>query len=181
MGTQTTTAQIYVGTYGKYNSGSIAGEWLDLSNYSDISEFYAACNELHSDEPDPEFMFQDYEGIPECFVSESHLSEKYFEYRDAVSDLSENDLEAFNIWLANNHTDLTKEDVSDLISSFQDDYQGYQDGFNPQLDFAEQLFDECYLHDVPESIQYYIDYQKFANDLFMGDYWETDGHVFRSN
>ena len=27
-------AKIYVGTYGKYNAGSIFGKWLDLSDYS---------------------------------------------------------------------------------------------------------------------------------------------------
>lgn len=35
-------------------------------------------------------------------------------------------------------------------------------------DAAEVLFDECWLHDVPESIRYYIDYDKFARDCEMG-------------
>ncbi|MNL78164.1 Antirestriction protein (ArdA) [compost metagenome] len=58
-------ARIYVGTYAKYNDGSIAGGWLDLSDYSNKDEFYQACTQLHADEEDPEFMFQDYENIPE--------------------------------------------------------------------------------------------------------------------
>ena len=33
---------------------------------------------------------------------------------------------------------------------------------------AEALFDECWLHEVPESIRYYIDYDKFARDCEMG-------------
>lgn len=33
---------------------------------------------------------------------------------------------------------------------------------------ANQLFDELYLHDVPESVQAYIDYDKFANDCRLG-------------
>lgn len=53
--------RIYVGTYGKYNSGSIAGAWLTLNNFKNESEFWAACRALHKDERDPEFMFQDYE------------------------------------------------------------------------------------------------------------------------
>ena len=34
---------IYVGTYEKYNNGSIAGKWLKLNDYEDISAFYKAC------------------------------------------------------------------------------------------------------------------------------------------
>ena len=40
-------ARVYVGTYGKYNNGSLFGAWLDLSDYADKEEFYEACRELH--------------------------------------------------------------------------------------------------------------------------------------
>ena len=33
---------------------------------------------------------------------------------------------------------------------------------------AEELFDEIYAHDIPESIRCYIDYEKFARDCEMG-------------
>ena len=36
-------AKVYVGTYGKYNNGSLFGAWLDLSDYADKEEFYEAC------------------------------------------------------------------------------------------------------------------------------------------
>lgn len=82
-------ARVYVGTYNKYNSGSLFGKWLDLSDYSDKDEFMEACRELHKDDQDPEFMFQDYENIPEALISESWLSDKFFELRDAIEKLSE--------------------------------------------------------------------------------------------
>ena len=63
--------RLYVGTYAKYNNGSIDGKWLDLNDYSNAEEFYDACSELHSDEDDPEFMFQDFEGFPSDMYSES--------------------------------------------------------------------------------------------------------------
>jgi len=75
----TTEARIYVGTYAKYNSGSIEGKWLDLSDYADIEDFYTAAKELHSDENDPELMFQDWEGIPYGMVSECHVNELVWE------------------------------------------------------------------------------------------------------
>lgn len=33
---------------------------------------------------------------------------------------------------------------------------------------AEQFFDECYSHDIPKDIRFYIDYEKFARDLQIG-------------
>ena len=89
-------ARVYVGTYGKYNAGSLLGEWLDLSDYSDKEEFYNACRELHKDEED----------------------------------------------------------------------------------FAYQIVEECY--ELPEFAKTYFDYEKFARDLFMCDYWMDEGFVFRA-
>lgn len=33
---------------------------------------------------------------------------------------------------------------------------------------AEELFDECYAHDIPENLRCYIDYEKFARDCDIG-------------
>ena len=74
------TIQIYVGTYSKYNEGSIAGAWLDLEKFSDKEDFLSACLELHNDEADPELMFQDYEGFPDRFYSESGITEALFDW-----------------------------------------------------------------------------------------------------
>ena len=76
-------ASVYVGTYGKYNNGSLFGAWLDLSDYADKEEFYEACRELHKDEEDAEFMFQDWENVPEGLIGESWISENFFTLRDA--------------------------------------------------------------------------------------------------
>ena len=35
-------------------------------------------------------------------------------------------------------------------------------------DAAEELFDECYLSDIPESVRNYIDYAAFAHDCELG-------------
>lgn len=49
-------SKIYVSTYQKYTTGTMKGEWLDLSHYASRDDFLAACAELHSDESDPELM-----------------------------------------------------------------------------------------------------------------------------
>ena len=53
--------KLYVGTYHKYNCGSIYGKWIDLDDFSNKNEFLSACFEVHKDEDDPELMFQDVE------------------------------------------------------------------------------------------------------------------------
>jgi len=167
-------ARIYVGTYAKYNEGSIFGKWMDLSDYSDSEEFYEACHALHCDEEEPELMFHDWKNIPSALIGESWLVENIFGIIDAVSNLSETEQEAFFVWLGNSSRDIASEEIHDLILSFEDDYQGE---YNDEEDYAYEVVEQCY--DLPEFAKTYFDYEKFARDLFMGDYWYEDGFVFR--
>lgn len=138
-------ARVYVGTYGKYNNGSLFGAWLDLSDYSDKEDFYEACRELHKDEEDAEYMFQDWENVPENLIGESWISENFFTLRDAVEKLGDTEQEAFFVWCNYKSHDLSEEDADDLVRDFQDEYQGQYDD---EEDFAYQIVEECY--DLPE-------------------------------
>lgn len=169
-------AKIYVGTYAKYNGGSIFGKWLDLSDYSDIEEFYEACAALHADEGDPEYMFQDYEEIPRSLISESWLSKNFFPFRDAVENLEQSHQEPFNLWLNNGGYDLNKEDADELINRFQQDYVG---AYDSEEDFAREYIETNY--DLPEIAITYFDYEYYANDLFKTSYWFDGGHVFNNS
>ena len=57
----------------------------------------------------------------------------------------------------------------------RDEYLGQYDD---EEDFAYEIIEECY--DLPEFAKTYFDYEKFARDLFMCDYWFDDGFVFRA-
>ena len=37
-------ARIYVGTYAKYNNGSLQGEWVELSDFYDLDGFMERCS-----------------------------------------------------------------------------------------------------------------------------------------
>ena len=74
-------ARVYVGTYHKYNNGSLDGKWLNLADYANKAEFLKACKQLHKDEADPEFMFQDWENIPSWMISESSISDEVWEQK----------------------------------------------------------------------------------------------------
>ena len=114
-------------------------------------------------------MFQDWENIPDRFIGESWISEKVWDIINA--DIQNWD--AFEVFM--DFYSGNDEEISDLVSKFDDRYHGEWDS---EEDFAEQLFDECYAHDIPEYLRYYIDYEKFARDLFMGDYYYENGFVF---
>ena len=67
-------------------------------------------------------------------------------------------------------------DWEDWIGDFEESYQGEMD----TREFAEQLAEEFIPADGPQWVFTYFDYEKFERDLFMGDYWENDGFIFRS-
>ncbi|EFI2244205.1 antirestriction protein ArdA, partial [Escherichia coli] len=88
---------VYVGTWHKYNCGSIAGRWFDLTTFDDERDFFAACRALHQDEADPELMFQDYEGFPGNMASECHINWAWVEgFRQARDEGCE---EAYRLWV----------------------------------------------------------------------------------
>lgn len=71
--------RVYVGTYGKYNAGSLAGAWLDLSKFKNFDAFMNECRRVHKDERDPEFMIQDVECWPDGFSAPECISRKEFD------------------------------------------------------------------------------------------------------
>lgn len=178
MGTYNlSNARMYVSTYAKYNKGSLAGKWLTLSDYSNEEEFYAVLYTLHKDEKYPEFMFNDWENIPDApeeLIGESYLYEGIFDLIKEIEDLTDTEQEAFFVWLNYKSIDFTKKDAYDLIRIFKDDYVGEYDD---EEDFAYMIIKECY-PEINGFAETYFDYSKFARDLFISDYYFENGFVF---
>ena len=116
-----------------------------LVGLCDKEEFYKACRELHKDEEDAGYMFQDWENVPEDLIGESWISGNFFTLRDAVEKLGDTEQEAFFVWCNYKIRDLSEEDADDLIRNFWDEYQGQYDD---EEDFAYRIVEECY--DLPE-------------------------------
>ena len=157
-------SKIYCGTYAKYNSGSIAGDWFDLEEYDNKEDFIAACLEFHNDEEDPELMFQDWEDIPDSFISESHIDPKFWTYTDCEADdeAKKAYVSCFGEWDEND---------------FNERYRGSYDSWE---DMATQLLDEMgTLEAIPENLRYYFDYEAYARDMRLGgEMCEDGGHFF---
>ena len=161
---------VYVGTYHKYNCGSIFGMWLDLTTFADYDEFCAVCRFLHRDEADPELMCQDYENFPEIWYSEDIMSEDMFDLIQEFAELDEDEREAYEAFLD------VRCDSRISVEDFRDAYQGEWDS---EEDFARHIVEECgMLDNLPESVKDYFDFERYADDLFRYDYDFQDGYVF---
>lgn len=166
------TASIYCGTYAKYNNGSLYGKWLNLSDYSDYDELLEAMRELHKDEHDCEFMYQDFEGC-ELFeklglISEYHISKDIYDIAERIND-SEHDVEVYEACL----DCLGKMDFQSLYEYVNNFYYGE---FNSDEDFVQWLYEDDTFN-IPNWVV--IDWEATARSI-MFDYFESNGHYFRS-
>ena len=150
--------RIYVGTYAKYNDGSIDGKWIDLTKYDTYEEFVDACRELHKDEKDPEFMVQDYENFPEKWYHEGGLpSEEEFDKINEYYMMDYDRKAAYEAYV--NHTN------DDDIEHFEEAYQGH---FDSATDFAYDLVDNIGWDGIGQNnLDMYFDYAAFGRDLMM--------------
>ena len=165
--------KIYVGTYYKYNNGSIAGAWIDLENLTK-DEFYSKCKELHKDETDPEFMYQDFEcdEIFKGMISEYGIDPKFWELKETLEN-TEIDLDALTAYKAI----FGEVDIRD----FEDKFFGFFDDWDINKAFGEHILEELgELEQIPQHLRYYIDAEAYGRDLLINDFSEFEGYVFRN-
>lgn len=167
--------KIYVGTYKKYNEGSIKGAWLSLDDCESINDFYTKCEKLHSDENDCEFMFQDYENIPKNLIGESWIDERIFDIINL--NLEDEEQEAFIEFMDNQN--FYWEDINEAFNEYEQCSMGRYDELQ---DFTDELLDrdiECYI-DTNNPLMYYLDYDKYYHTM-KHDYFITSGGFVFAN
>lgn len=141
---------VYCGTYAKYNNASIGGAWISLEGI-DKESFYDKCKALHSDESDPEFMFQDFENFPIAFYREAGFDNRLWEWLE----LDENDR---TIWEAALQYDSMIE-WKDARDHFLGNHESLED-------YAwDYLKDTGLLDSMPEFLQRYFDIEAYCRDL----------------
>jgi len=144
--------KIYVGTYAKYNGGSIAGAWLSLDEYDTAEAFEAAARKRHKNEADPELMFQDYEGFPEAFYDESEIDERLWEWLA----LGEDQRGIVGAW-------LDEVGGTDSIEYILDHHIGSADSW---ADYVDDYIDQTGMLDsMPEHLRGYFDREAYGRDL----------------
>lgn len=163
---------VYVGTYGKYNDGSLCGLWIDLTTFDDCEDFVNFCKALHADEEDPELDAQDWKCLPPGLDGDDLFIKNKWELLTEYIELCDRyDADAVDAYVS--CFDLNS------LDRFEERYQGKYDS---EEDFAENLVNELYdLDRTMGNLSYYFDYAKFARDLFMSDYTMEDRYVFINN
>lgn len=91
-----------------------------------------------------------------CSINQANLA-KWF---DDVESLDDHEKVALFYLMSNNICS----DLEDALDKIDDVSISQCD----LLEAATELFDECYLHSVPEQVRYYIDYEAFARDCRLG-------------
>ena len=168
---QSDSPALYCGTYGKYNSGNFSGIWVDVSTFDDYEEFINFCLAIHADEEDPELMYQDFENMPDSLYHES-MGEKGFnkiaKYCELCDEYSVEAVDDFLEW-----------DSTEDLDNMHDAYVGVYDS---REDFAREIVSDCYdIENIMGNLACYFDYEAFARDLFMGDYYfGSHGTVLRT-
>ena len=125
---------------------SIAGAWVEIT---DEDAFLETIKELHKDEEDPEYMFQDFKEFPDMFYSERSLDSELWQ------------------WL-----ELDDEEKEIVVALME---EGYVNNIESALD----LKDTSFLHEswdaicefwvggmkYPEDVKRYLDWDKVKRKL----------------
>lgn len=147
--------QVYVGTYHKYNCGSLHGAWIDLFDH-DIYSYCDTIKELHKDEHDPEYMVQD-----------TSVSSKIF---NILIDKLGVDNRLFDVleYIIDNNLDLSNDD--DLVKLHNDSCDHYNlDNYIYSMDDLEEVINMMNPYDAfNEGIH--------SNICWSDNYYAYDGY-----
>lgn len=178
---------VYCGTYAKYNGGSIFGMWIDLEACSDAEEFFDVCRELHKDEDDPEFMFQDFQGFPESMYHESMGSDEIERILEYVA-LSDDEKE---LW--EDYVELygdTDKDVSEMRERcVASGYDSLDDFIDQQAEEMLDGYEATCEHEytckgaagIVAELRKYFDYEAYRRDMRSEYDMGSNGNIFYSN
>lgn len=180
--TLTDTPRIYVACLGCYNSGKLNGHWFDVGDDAyvlneeigeafgrDEETGYLKCSDVC---PHEETAIHDFEGFGAYEVDE-------YDSLKTLCGIVEVAEEYGEVAFALAGYESTYESPNVLRDALQDRYQGeYEDA----EDFARRWHEDMGT-EIPEHLQYYIDYAKMGRDMLMSDFWsfEAEGggiHVF---
>lgn len=152
---------VYVGPYGKYNNGSIAGMWVALDTVADSEELHKVFRRIHCDEREPEYMIQDFQNFPKKFYGESGCDwEGLFEWLELDEDDRQKCAEYWD--------EVSEDrDIQDILDACV--YEG------EAKEYYDELADECL--DIPDNLRIYFNYEVWERDCAF-DYYETEHYVF---
>jgi antirestriction protein len=155
-----TTPRIYVACLAAYNNGFLHGTWIDANQEAEA--IYDAIKDMLAQSPiagAEEFAIHDYEGFCGLRLSESEDIAKVAEMAALIEEHGE-------AWAKFAEYDGIEYAT---IERFEEAYAGEWDS---EEDFAVDLASETM--EIPSHLEFYIDYEKLARDLFINDYYSAE-------
>ncbi len=155
MKEQTGTIRIYVACLASHNNGILHGAWIDADQ--DRDEIRAGITDMLKASPvksAEEFAIYDYEGFEGAPISEYQSIESVAEMAGFIAEhgaLGGKLIEYFG-------------DLDEAKEAMEDHYAGQ---YQSVAEFAQELTEET--TEIPENLQYYIDYKRMARDLEIND------------
>jgi hypothetical protein len=152
------------------------GIWCELESVDSWTDIHQALQRagLIGDNCDGDILVADVEGEIArcCYTSSYDLFDlnQYIELRETVDQrgFDKAAVAAFIGWYGSWDSD-----------TFESAYMGQYDS---EQAYADQYIDDTgMLSEMPEHLQCYFDYEAFARDLFMCDYYFDSGFVFCCN
>lgn len=161
--------RIYVACLAAYNNGILHGAWIDADQEaSAINEGIQSMLRVSPIADAEEWAIHDFEGFEGAEVSEYTGIEEVAEMAAFIAEHGE-----IGGKLVAHYGDL-----DDARKAIEDAYAGE---YRSLADFAEELTHST--GDVPDHLQYYIDYDRMARDLEVSDVFSIETgfeevHVF---
>lgn len=164
--------KIFLTNLGKYNEGTLLGEWISLPISEE--ELEAVKERIGINEQYEEWFITDYEtDITGVQVGEYDNLEELNELAETLEELDDSDKLAVQAMLLDGYK--FNEAVEKASNG---DYRIYND-CDSMTDVAYEVVEECgYLSNVPDNVARYFDYEAFGRDLDIeGKFYQIDNDM----
>jgi len=151
MKTQSSNIQIYVACLAAYNNGMLHGAWIDVTQ--SVNDIWDGIKDVLATSPIPdaeEYAIHDYEGFYRISLEEYSGIEYVSQLASFISEHGELGAE-----LISHYGDLECAE-----KALSDCYAGTYESLS---DFAQSITEDTV--EVPTSLEFYIDYDRMAQDM----------------
>ncbi len=157
-------AEVVVTTKQEIDNDIHGGDWFHLSDYGDIGEFYQACLSYFPGEKNPQFLYPAWENIPDVLINKKWFCPNFFEIRDALERLDEQETGSFMTWCDCHGHNIATDDAHLLVTRYQDNHTSY-----PEFDCGENEMPDDAL-EYQGIISNFFDMERYATEVFGDNY-----------
>lgn len=156
-------AEVQVTTKQLIDNNDNDSRWFQLDNYAYFTEFDADCSDYFNTENDPVYRYLNWDNIPNALINKEWFCRNFFVIRDALDRLDEKNREFFTLWCRYHGHNVLTDDVSQLVSHFQDMHTSEIECNSPPDLPEETIIYECLVNN-------YFDLGRLSTEVFDDNY-----------